>query len=188
MKTKFILGWVILATSRLAFADGGAIQFQGDTGAYRLTIFTQPPTLRAGPVDITVLLQDRSQLNPLLDAKVTFDLRALDGNATNMAPWMPPACAMNKTAGLSDIAAKLGHGENRLFYGSVVQIPGSGHWQLQTRIQRGTETAEISTVLNVGPARPPILAYWRLFLLVPAGILGFVLHQTAREQRFKRSA
>jgi hypothetical protein len=183
MRATFILGYLLLASARMALADGGIIQFQGDAGTFHVTVFTQPPILHAGLIDVTLLIQERSDLNPLLDAKVRFDLAAQDGAARHPASWMPPACAMNKTADLSDIPAKLGHGENRLLYGSVLQIPNSGHWQLRARIQRGTESAEIETLLNVAPAPLPLLAYWHLFLLVPAGILGFVLHQMARGRR-----
>ena len=182
MRATFILGYLLLALVRISWADGGAIQFQGDAGTFHVTVFTQPPILHAGLIDVTLLLQERSDLNPLLDAKVRFDLAAQD-SATQPAPWMPPVCAMNKTADLSDVPAKLGHGENRLLYGSVVQIPNSGHWRLRARIQRGTESAEIETLLNVAPVPLPPLAYWHLFLLVPAGILGFVLHQMARARR-----
>jgi hypothetical protein len=188
MRATFILGYLLLALVRISWADGGAIQFQGDAGTFHVTVFTQPPILHAGLIDVTLLLQERSDLNPLLDAKVRFDLAAQDGAARQPAPWMPPACAMNKTADLSDIPAKLGHGENRLLYGSVLQIPNSGHWQLRARIQRGTESAEIETLLNVAPAPLPPLAYWHLFLLVPAGILGFVLHQMARGRRTHAAA
>jgi len=54
---------------------------------------------------------------------------------------------------------------------------------LRVQIQRGTESAEIETLLNVAPAPLPPLAYWHLFLLVPAGILGFVLLQMARARK-----
>ena len=188
MRATFILGYLLLALVRISWADGGAIQFQGDAGTFHVTVFTQPPILHAGLIDITLLLQERTDLNPLLDAKVMFDLTAQDSTATQPALWMPPACAMNKTPDLSDIPAKLGHGENRLLYGNVVQIPNSGHWQLRARIQRGAESAEIETLLNVAPAPLPPLAYWHLFLLVPAGILGFVLHQMARGRRTHAAA
>ena len=183
MRTALILCCVLLVSARMSWADGGAIEFQGDTGTFHVTVFTRPPILRTGLIDITLLLQDRSNLNPLLDAQVRFNLTARDGPTTQAAPWMPPACAMTKTADLSDIPAKLGHGENRLLYGGVVQIPYSGHWQLRVQIQRGTESAEIETLLNVAPALLPPLAYWHLFLLVPAGILGFVLLQMARARK-----
>jgi hypothetical protein len=180
---KIILCGVFLAAARMTWADGGAIQFQGDAGPFCATIFTQPPILRAGLIDVTMLLQDRSHLNPLLDAKVTFDVTLQESSAGQTTPWMPPACAMNKAADLSDIPALLGHGENHLLYGSFVQIPRSGLWQLKAHIQRGAETAEIAALLRVAPPPPPLLAYWHLWLLLPTGILGFVLHQTARGRR-----
>ncbi len=186
MRATFTLCCALLTVARMAWADGGAIQFQGDTGAFRATLFTQPPILHAGLIDVTLLLQDRSNLNPLLDAKVIFDLTPQEGNDLPQSQWMPPACAMNKTVDPTNIPAKLGHGENRLLYGNVVQIPASGHWKLKVTIHRGAETAEIATLLNVAPAPLPPLAYWHLFLFAPAGILGFVLHQIARGQRTKR--
>jgi hypothetical protein len=173
----------MLALSRMAWADGGAIQFQGDSGSFHITIFTQPPILRAGLVDLTLLLQDRSNLNPLLDAKVTFDLTPQDSNNAQKIEWMPPACAMNKTAYLSHVPAQPAHGENRLLYGAVVQIPSSGRWHLKAQIQRDAERTELETLLDVKPALLPILAYWHLFLFPPAVILGFVLHQVARGKR-----
>ena len=60
MRAKFILCCVLLSVARMVWADGGAIQFQGDAGAFRVTVFTQPPFLRAGLIDLTLLLQDRS--------------------------------------------------------------------------------------------------------------------------------
>jgi hypothetical protein len=182
-RAKFILCYALLTAARIAWADGGAIHFQGDAGVFRVALFTQPPILRAGLIDVTLLLQDRSNLNPLLDAKVTFDLMPQDRNGRQQTQWMPPACAMNKTVDLTNIPAKLGHGENRLLYGNGVQIPTSGFWKLKAIIHRGAETAEIETLLNVAPAPLPPLAYWHLFLFAPAGILGFVLLQMARARK-----
>src|ERR1700740_3582667 len=105
MRATFILVYLLLASARMAWADGGTIQSQGDAGTFHVTVFTQPPILHAGLIDVTLLLQERSDLNPLLDAKVRFNLAAQGGAAREPAPWMPAACAMNKTADLSDIPA-----------------------------------------------------------------------------------
>ena len=185
MRTGLIVFCLILAIPEMLLADGGAIQFQGDAGSFHVTLFTQPPILRAGLIDITMLVQDRSNLDPILDAKVTFHLNRQAGSLPEATQWMPPACAMNKTADLSNIPALLGHGENRLLYGSAVQVSDSGRWEFKAQIQRAGETAEIDTGLNIGLAPPPPMAYWHLFLLIPAAILGFVLHQWARAQRTK---
>src|SRR5579859_1118640 len=73
---KLLLTFVaILAPARL-FADGGTIQLRKEAGALVITVFTSPAPLSAGPVDISLLLQNRNGLEPVLDANVSLLLRA----------------------------------------------------------------------------------------------------------------
>jgi hypothetical protein len=174
---------LLLFTVRFALADGGAIQYQGDSGKFHITIFTLPAILNAGPVDITFLVQDRGTLDPLLDADVKFDLSATSGNMPQQDVWSPPACAWMPASNLNSIPARLNHGENKLLYGAVVQIPHSGSWNLRVHVQKGTENAIVSTSFNVNPPAPPPLAYWHLFVIPPLGVAGFALYQTARKRR-----
>jgi len=178
LQTAFLF-WLIL--SNVALADGGTIRLQTDTGSFHITVFTQPPILAAGPVDITVLVQNRKDLVPVMDATLALDLIPLEG--TGEKSWMPPSCAMSTTPGLSAIPARLNHGENRLLYGATVQIPHSGRWGLRIHLQRASETGTAETLLTVAPPTPPPLAYWHLFALpgVCAGI--FILHQIALRAR-----
>src|ERR1700740_2082113 len=182
MRTVFIFG-VILFLARTSWADGGAIKFQGDAGPLHVTVFTFPPILSAGPVDITVLIQDRAKLDPLLDATVTLDLTAQDGNRMKKAAWSPPACALNIPSSLANIPAKLNHGENRLLYGALVQVPYSGIWKLKVNIQRDSETENVEATLKVNSPAPPPLAYWQLFILPPIAVFGFILNRKARKSR-----
>jgi hypothetical protein len=177
-----IISGLMLFLARTSWADGGAIQFQGDVGSFHVTAFTLPPILRAGSVDVTVLIQDRAKLNPLLDARVTFDLTAQTGSSLKKEAWSPPACALNMPSSLAGIPASLHHGENRLLYGALVQVPYSGIWKLKINIQRDSEIESASTLLKINPPMPPPLAYWQLFVLPPLGVLGFVLNRTARRR------
>jgi hypothetical protein len=170
-----------------SWADGGAIQFQGDTGRFHVTVFTLPPILGAGLVDVTVLVQDRPNLSPLLDATVTLDLISQGGSDLKKEAWSPPCCAFNKAAPLTGIPAKLDHAENRLLYGALVQIPYSGNWQLNVNIQRDIERESVRTLLKVNPPVPPPLTYWHLFVLPPLGVIGFILNQNARRRGRTRS-
>jgi hypothetical protein len=172
----------IVCLARTSWADGGAIQFQGDAGTCHVTVYTLPPILSAGPVDVTVLIQDRSKLNPLLDAHVLLGLSAQAASSLKKEAWSPPACALNMPLSLADIPARLNHGENRLLYGALVQVPYSGIWRLKINIQRNAEAASVSTLLNVNPPAPPPLAYWQLFALPPLGVLGFILNRTAKRR------
>ena len=186
MHSMFVFG-LMLCLAQTSWADGGAIQFQGETGSFHVTVFTLPPILTAGPVDVTVLIQDRSKLVPVLDERVTFDLSEQAGNNLHREAWIPPACALNEPLSLVDIQARLGHGENRLLYGAVVQIPSSGIWKLKVNIQHNSETESVSTLLKVNPPPPPPLAYWHLFILPPLVVLGFIVNRTARHKPGIRS-
>src|SRR5260370_27143233 len=41
-----------------ARADGGTVRLSEQQGKYRIAVFTAPTVLRAGPVDVSVLVQD----------------------------------------------------------------------------------------------------------------------------------
>jgi len=140
--------------------------------------------LAAGLVDITVLLQDRKDLFPLMDATVAFELAPLE--QTGQKFWTPPCCSMAASPGLSTVPARLNHGENRLLYGATVQIPHSGSWRLKINLQRASEIRAVETVIPVNPPTPPPLAYWHLFALPPACAGVFALHQAALRARRKR--
>ncbi len=180
-RVLLIFGLVFLLV-RSVRADGGTIRFQGDAGTFRVTVFTLPPILAAGVVDLTVLVQDRTKLSPLLDANVTFDLISEAGPVRRPAAWLPPACAMNPPPSLTGIPATLGHGENRLLYGAYVQIPYSGSWNLKISIRRDTENESVATLLPVTSPAPPALTYWQLFILPPLCVLGFIANRSARRR------
>jgi hypothetical protein len=174
MRPTLIFG-LIFFLARIGWADGGAIQFQGDAGSLHITVFTSPPILSAGPIDVTVLIQDHTKLMPLLDARVTFDLSEQATGSLKKQAWSPPACALDVPLSLAAIPARLNHGENRLLYGAIVQVPSSGIWKLKINIERDSKTESFP------PPSPP-LAYWHLFILPPLGVLGFILNRTAKRQ------
>jgi hypothetical protein len=187
MRSSLVFG-MIFFLARISWADGGAIQFQGDAESLHVTVFTLPPILSAGPIDITVLIQDRTKLIPLLDARVTFDLSEQAADSLKKQAWSPPACALEVPPSLAAIPARLNHGENRLLYGAMVQIPSSGIWKLKINIERDSKMESVSTLLKVNPPPSPPLAYWHLFILPPLGVLGFILNRTALSQRPQKRA
>src|ERR1700688_4436299 len=139
MRPRLIFG-LIFFLARIGWADGGAIQFQGDAESLHVTVFTLPPILSAGPIDLTVLIQDRTKLIPVLDARVTFDLSEQGTDRLRKKAWSPPACALAVPLSLPTLPASLNPGENRLVYGAIVQVPSSGIAQLKINIERHSKT------------------------------------------------
>src|SRR5689334_6537031 len=58
-----------------AHADGGVVQFEKSAGPFVITVFTTPSPLRAGPVDISLMIQSHDSQQPVLDCQAIVQLR-----------------------------------------------------------------------------------------------------------------
>src|SRR5262245_62779881 len=61
---------LILHPSSLAWADGGVPRLSERVGGYRVSVFTSPTPFRAGPVDVSVLVQDADSGEMLPEVRV----------------------------------------------------------------------------------------------------------------------
>jgi hypothetical protein len=171
---------VLIFSSGIGYADGGAVQLRASAPPFTVTIFTDPAQLRTGQVDLSALVQ--AENGAVLDAEVIVSLVALDQEKpVRDTVWVPPACT-NISTNLQSIPLRISQGTNRLLYSNLIQIPHEGRWQLQASIQRGPDHASVQGVIEVGPALLPIAAYWHWFLFPFLAIGGFVLHQSIRKQ------
>src|SRR5437016_2241901 len=61
---------VVTLSPSHARADGGTVRLSERQGNYRLTVLTAPTPLRAGPVDVSVLIQDIATGEPASNVQV----------------------------------------------------------------------------------------------------------------------
>ena len=181
---KYLL--IALLLPVCAWADGGAILAREKIGNLNATIFASPAPLQAGPVDVSVLLQDEKG-NPVLDADVSVSwIPAVDGATPE---WLPPCCSMNqKTPWQTAIRA---HSKNKLLYSAMVTMANSGESAAAIHVRYDGEDAELRLPVQVKPPSPPAWTYWPLLALPPFAIGVFSIHQriTHRHQGSgKRSA
>jgi len=151
-------------------ADGGAILARQTVNGLGVTIFASPQPLRAGPVDVSVLVQDGKKA--VLDAAVEI---AWSPSSSSSPAWMPPCCSMDQNT--DKIPATRAHSQNKLIYSAIVPVKSSGASELIVRVKAGDREALLSTDITVGPPSPPALAYWPWLALPPFAIAGFALHQ-----------
>ena len=81
--------WLLVLSPCLARADGGTLCLLERANGYQVAVFTSPTPLRAGPVDISVLVQDTSTREQVPGARVVIRLRRRE--ATGRAP----SCTFN---------------------------------------------------------------------------------------------
>ncbi len=139
-----------------AHGDGGTVRLKETSRPFVITVFTAPEPLRAGPADVSVLVQERGE--PILDAEVSIAL------------W-------SEASSVFTAEATHAQATNKLLYAAAIDLPAPGTWMLRVDVRHGSDNAELSTDLSVSPGAPPLHAIWIYLLVPPAAILLFALHQ-----------
>jgi hypothetical protein len=165
MKALYPLAaFLILAMgASAARADGGAVLLHQDAGAFTITLFAAPQPLHTGAADLSVMVQDRSSGEILLDPVIDLTVAPADANATQQT-----------------VRLAKGQAGNRLLQASTVHFSSAGKWRVTLAVRRGNDTAQLSTECTVEPDRSRATLVW-FYVLLPVGIiLLFVIHQVLK--------
>jgi hypothetical protein len=157
-RRTLLLAVALLALDLRAQADGGIVVLHHVTDLFVVTIFTASVPLRAGPVDISVLVQDRASGQPVLDGEVFIRLRRESGMTVDERATREVA-------------------QNKLLYCAQMTLPEAGRWELEATIKRGKEAASVLGQVSAAAPRPFLLSYWRSLSLPPVVIALFALNQ-----------
>jgi len=132
------------------------VQLSERIGAYQVTVFTAPVPLRAGPIDVSVLVQD-PRGEPMPEAEVTIEVERL-----------------GKFPATHDAAT------NKLYHSAKFELPAPGLWRMEVRIAGEQGEARKSFEVVVGDPLPrwAEMWFWIAFPVVP--ILLFALYQALR--------
>jgi hypothetical protein len=166
------LGVVVLLLASavpLAYADGGAIRFDQERRGYRIAVFTQPTPLRAGSVDVSVLVQDARTGQALSDATVTVEL-SRKGSDLRIQHAATRAAATY-----------------RLLRAAHFELPQPGSYDIRVIVTGAHGMASTEFVLTVAPALPRWLAMWP-WLFWPAVPIALYAWQMAAGTKQRRQA
>lgn len=139
-------------------ADGGIVRASTVSGSWRLTLFSSPTPLRAGPVDLSVLIQDAATDQPVLDATVNLMLRHPDNE-----PILVKATPASAT--------------NRLLYAALLELPLAGTWTIDVLAVKGDLESRLQAGLEAGPPLPRLLSLWTWLAIPGIVLIVFVLNQ-----------
>jgi hypothetical protein len=144
----------------VARGDGGTMLLHQDSGPFTITLFAAPQPLQVGVADLSVMVQDRSSGDVLLDPAVDLTIAP---EAVDASP--------------QTLRLARGQASNRLLQAATVQFPRSGKWRLTLLVSRGGEAVRLSTECTVEPDRSRALLVWFYVLLPAVLILLFAIHQ-----------
>ena len=167
--TFLILWWLSFGPFGAdAFADGGRVVFMDQHGGYRISVFTSPDPLRAGPVDISVLLQDAKTGIPITDGHVNMSItRSRVGGRTIQA------LATNAAA------------TNKLLTAATVELPEPGSWDVEVECLSDHGPAQARFTIDVGERSAERIGAWPWFSWPAGVVILFGIHRRLVSQRSK---
>lgn len=151
--------WLIPFALSPLFADGGAIQLQQPAGPFLVTIFAAPVPARVGPLDLSVLVQDRSSLDPVLDATVSVEIDNQSVSATHE------------------------QAQNKLLYAATVSIDQPGQQKFSVSVSKGPAKVTVNGALQAAPPPAKLRAFWSYLAIPPFAIALFAAHQFLKRQK-----
>ena len=152
--------FALFMVASVAAADGGTLRLSEQKGNYRITVFTAPTVLRAGPVDISVLVQEVATGELASEVQVT--IKAVRSGSSGVA-FHHPATTEAAT--------------NKLYYAAIFDLPEPGWYSVEVFIDGVLGKAQVR--FEVEAAEP--LPSW--FAMLPwvgwpvLAILLFSIHQ-----------
>lgn len=150
---------LILHPSSLVRADGGTVRLCQRAGSYQVAVFTSPTPFRAGPVDISVFVQDPVTGECRPEAQVTVRLTARGSGQTLEYPATSEAAT------------------NKLFHAAVFDLPEPGWWDVEVSVKGPQGPASIRFQLEAGEVLPRWLDLWPWYTWPALAVALFGLHQ-----------
>jgi len=160
-----LLSCLIFHPSSLARADGGAMRLRQRAGGYQVAVFTSPTPFRAGPVDVSVLVQDAATGECVPEAQVTVYLNAPGAGGTMECPATTQAAT------------------NRLFHAAVFELPGPGRWDVGIAVEGPHGPALLRFEVEADGPAPRWLELWPWFTWPALVVVLFGLHQVLVRRR-----
>ena len=163
-----LIGIAWLAATGVASADGGAVRFSEVRDGRRITVFTAPTPLRAGPVDVSVLVQDAATGKPLLDVPVVVSAWPIEQADRRMGVPATTEAATNK-----------------LLRAASIDFSSAGQWHLEVSVQ-GSTPVGFDVEVDAAPPAWLDMAWWIGWPF--AAIAFFAIHQCWTRSRLPFSA
>ena len=149
----------ILHPSSFARADGGALRLHERVGGYQIAVFTSPTPFRAGPVDVSVLVQDATTGEFVPEARVTVRLTARGTGAVLEYPATTEAAT------------------NKLFRAAEFQLAEPGWWDVSVAVEGRHGPALVRFEFQADEPPPCWLELWPWFGWPALAVALFGVHR-----------
>jgi hypothetical protein len=164
----FLLSSFVLCPLSFARADGGALRLRERVGSYQIAVFTSPTPFRAGPVDVSVFVQDAATGECVPQARVAVRLTARGSGQVLEYPATAEAAT------------------NKLFHAAVFQLPEAGWWDVEVAVEGPHGPARVGLGVEAGEPPPRWRDLWPWLAWPALALALFVIHQRLAQRKAGR--
>lgn len=157
-----LAGAILIPTTLLG--DGGTLQFRQQAAGFVVSVFSSPVPLQAGRADLSVLVQNAAEGEPVLNASVTLNIANDETDAIRVEATRAAAT-------------------NKLLYAAPVTFPHAGKWRVNVYLNAHGKRAHVAGAIQVWPERAPWITHWPYFAAVPTVIFLFAINQWLKKKR-----
>ena len=157
---RLLLLILFMAINSTVRADSGVVRASVIDGSWKITAFSEPTPLRVGLADLTVLVQNAEDDEPVLGATVSLLLKHEDSTMPSILTE-----ATHETA------------TNQMLYSSLIDLPAAGRWSIEVAVMQGQQTGRLAFEAEVAEALPMIYELWFWFMLPALAIVLIILNQ-----------
>jgi hypothetical protein len=158
--------WLLLLIGLLhggaALADGGLLRCSQQQGDLRISVFTSPSPVRAGPIDVSVLVQEVESGDVAREPDVQVELVSHNGQHH-----------------VAIVKATFAAAENKLFRAAKLNLPAPGRWdvRVECRDKRISDPIRVSFSMDAGDAASKWYAVWPWISWPAAVVVIFAIHR-----------
>jgi hypothetical protein len=135
------------------------VRLRERAGGYQITVFTSPTPFRAGPVDVSVLVQDDATGECVPEARVTVRLEATGTGCVREYPTTAEAAT------------------NKLFRAAEFRLPESGWWDVAVAVEGPHGPALVRFGVQADEPLPRWLDLWPWFGWPALAVALFSVHR-----------
>ena len=127
----------------VVIADAGVVRASKRDDNWQVTVFTDPTPLRAGPIDVSVFVQDAGTGQPILGNLIDVEV-------------VPRGHSSEKL----HLAATSAAASNKLFQAANFYLPHAGWWDFTVTVRRPTDSIDLHFELEAADSLPTWRTLW----------------------------
>ena len=141
-----------LSIAAASNADSGLVRLSEPVGPWKVTLLTDPTPLREGPVDFSVLVQERDHGHTIADADVSLELTHALGGVVMTIPASTEAS------------------DNAMLHAAKFVLPEPGQWTGLITITTASHRDTIALEFNAAAPLPAWTSWWPWLLPAPVAL------------------